>query len=160
MPDAVSLVPKVQHEITTEGALDVIATLRTSGCCRKQGQGDIRKHLHRSDLEQLDAANSVGAQQVELCTAEYAELTLSARATMRRCREGGFGVGRIRKAAEHAHGLGHEVAGRPWPYLPKHRSARNDSEIVEFKSATNHFPFGIRRLNQSVREIIDAIRSA
>ncbi|MEO8041702.1 MAG: pyridoxine 5'-phosphate synthase [Acidobacteriota bacterium] len=81
-PDAVSLVPESPNEVTTEGGLDVatnfenikrvIAALKEAGI--------FVSIFLDPDIEQIEAAAGVGAQQVELCTAEYAEMTLSSRA--------------------------------------------------------------------------------
>ena len=80
-PDAVSLVAENPNEITTEGGLDVIANISiVRATVAKLRQGQILTSLFIDpDPVQIQAAHEVGAQQVELCTAAYAEATLGAR---------------------------------------------------------------------------------
>ncbi len=81
-PDAVSLVPENPNEITTEGGLDVVKNsenVRTA-INRLREVGIFASVFIDPDERQIEAAKQAGAQQVELCTAEYAELTLSSRA--------------------------------------------------------------------------------
>ena len=72
-----TLVPERADEITTEGGLDVVAH-----------EEEIRRAVERiseagvlvsifidPDLEQIEASRRVGARQIEICTATYAELT-------------------------------------------------------------------------------------
>ncbi len=80
-PDAVSLVAEKPDEITTEGGLDVkanIAIVRATVAKLRQGQ-ILTSLFIDPDPAQIEAAHEVGAQQVELCTAAYAEATLGAR---------------------------------------------------------------------------------
>jgi pyridoxine 5-phosphate synthase len=80
-PDAVSLVAEKPDEITTEGGLDVkanIAIVRATVAKLRQGQ-ILTSLFIDPDPVQIEAAHEVGAQQVELCTAAYAEATLGAR---------------------------------------------------------------------------------
>src|SRR5687767_8322974 len=81
-PDAVSLVPESPTEVTTEGGLDVISNFENvkTAVDTLKSAGIFVSIFIDPEMEQLDAAKGVGAQQVELCTAEYAVLTLSARA--------------------------------------------------------------------------------
>jgi pyridoxine 5-phosphate synthase len=77
-PDAVSLVPESPNEVTTEGGLDVIGNFENlkSAVEKLKAAGIFVSIFIDPDLEQITAAERTGAQQVELCTAEYAELTL------------------------------------------------------------------------------------
>ena len=95
-PDAVSLVPESPNEITTEGGLDVIANFENvkKAVDALKAAGIFVSIFIDPVIEQISAAAGVGAQQVELCTAEYAELTLSSRATH------GEGAQKARPAAE------------------------------------------------------------
>lgn len=80
-PDAVTLVAEKPDEITTEGGLDVktnIAIVRATVAKLRQGQ-ILTSLFIDPDPVQIEAAHEVGAQQVELCTAAYAEATLGAR---------------------------------------------------------------------------------
>ncbi|HEV2879782.1 MAG TPA: pyridoxine 5'-phosphate synthase [Pyrinomonadaceae bacterium] len=80
-PDAVTLVPETANEITTEGGLDVrsqLENVRTAVDNLRKG-GIFACVFLDPDAEQITAAHEAGAQQVELCTALYAEATLGAR---------------------------------------------------------------------------------
>ena len=80
-PDAVSLVPENPGEVTTEGGLNVrphIAIVRAA-INRLREAGIITSLFIDPDWQQIEAAREVNAQQVELCTAAYAEVTLSGR---------------------------------------------------------------------------------
>ena len=81
-PDAVSLVPESPNEITTEGGLNVIGNFENikTTITKLKDAGIFVSIFIDPDLEQIEAAGGAGAQQIELCTAEFAELTLSARA--------------------------------------------------------------------------------
>jgi pyridoxine 5-phosphate synthase len=77
-PDAVSLVPENPGEITTEGGLDVranLALVRAAVSCLREA-GIMTSLFIDPDPPQIEAAREVNAQQVELCTATYAEATL------------------------------------------------------------------------------------
>ena len=80
-PDAVTLVAENPNEITTEGGLDVKTNISiVRAAVSKLRQGQILTSLFIDpDAAQIEAAHEVGAQQVELCTAAYAEATLGAR---------------------------------------------------------------------------------
>lgn len=80
-PDAVTLVAEKPNEITTEGGLDVktnIAIVRAAVAKLRQGQ-ILTSLFIDPDPAQIEVAREVGAQQVELCTAAYAEATLGSR---------------------------------------------------------------------------------
>lgn len=80
-PDAVSLVPESPNEITTAGGLDVkgnIAIVRAT-VSRLREAGILASLFIDPDPKQIEAAHDVSAQQIEMCTAPYAEATLGAR---------------------------------------------------------------------------------
>ena len=162
-PDAVSLVPESPNEITTEGGLDVIGNFEAvkTAVEKLKAAGIFVSIFLDPDLEQLDAAKSVGAQQVELCTAEYAELTLSARATHGEGAEKAASeVERIRAAAEHAHRLGMMVAAGHGLTYRNVAALAAIREIVEFNIGHNIISRSVFvGLNQAVREMVEAIRS-
>jgi pyridoxine 5-phosphate synthase len=81
-PDAVSLVPESPNEITTEGGLDVRANAAAVRAAveRLRTGGIFVSIFIDPDGAQIAAVRDAGAQQVELCTAAYAEATLGARA--------------------------------------------------------------------------------
>src|ERR1044071_6400796 len=93
-PDAVSLVAEKPGEITTEGGLDTAAifdTVRRAIDALRDGGVFVSIFIDPDPL-QIEAAHNAGAQQVELCTAAYADSTLGARAI--------HSEGRARAAAE------------------------------------------------------------
>jgi pyridoxine 5-phosphate synthase len=79
-PDAVSLVPENPGEITTEGGLNVRANVAIvrAAVNRLRDSGIMASLFIDPDPDQIEAAREVNAQQVELCTAAYAEATLGA----------------------------------------------------------------------------------
>jgi pyridoxine 5-phosphate synthase len=81
-PDAVSLVPENPHEITTEGGLNVRANLAIvrAAVSRLREVGILASLFIDPDPFQIEAAREINAQQVELCTAPYAEATLGSAA--------------------------------------------------------------------------------
>jgi pyridoxine 5-phosphate synthase len=139
-PDAVTLVAEKPDEITTEGGLDVrgnIAIVRAA--VAKLRQGNILASLFIDpDATQIEVAREIGAQQVELCTAAYAEATLGARAihgegAARAAQE----LRRLREAAELAKQFGlHVAAGHGLTY--RNVGAVSEiSEITEFNIGHN-----------------------
>lgn len=79
-PDAVSLVPENPGEITTEGGLNVRANVAIvrAAVQKLRGAGIMASLFIDPDSDQIEAAREVNAQQVELCTAAYADATLGA----------------------------------------------------------------------------------
>lgn len=160
-PDAVSLVPESPNEITTEGGLDVINNFET---VRKAVENLKSTDIFVSifidpDVEQIDAAQKAGARQVELCTAEYAELTLSGRAAHGEGeRKAAAEAGRIRQAAVHAKGLGLMVAAGHGLTYRNVRALAAIPEITEFNIGHNIISRAVFvGLNLAVREMIAAI---
>lgn len=80
-PDAVTLVAERPQEITTEGGLDVKSNVETvrSAVDSLRENGILASLFIDPDPEQIAVAHDVGAQQVELCTAAYADAMLGAR---------------------------------------------------------------------------------
>jgi pyridoxine 5-phosphate synthase len=76
-PDAATLVPESPDEVTTEGGLDVASReeeVRRAAEALTQA-GVLVSVFLDPDLAQIEAGHRVGARQVEICTARYAELT-------------------------------------------------------------------------------------
>jgi pyridoxine 5-phosphate synthase len=76
-PDAVTLVPERAEEITTEGGLDVVSReeeLRRV-VAEISAAGVLVSIFVDPDVAQIEAAARIGARQIEICTARYAELT-------------------------------------------------------------------------------------
>ena len=79
-PDAVSLVPEDASEITTEGGLNVIGNIAIvrAAVSRLRQAGILASLFIDPDPKQIEAAHNISAQQIELCTAAYAEANLGA----------------------------------------------------------------------------------
>ncbi len=162
-PDAVSLVPESPNEITTEGGLDVIGNFDVvKGAVEKLKNAGIFVSLFIDpDLEQITAAKSSGAHQVELCTAEYAELTLSGRAAHGEgAQRAAWEADRIRAAAVHATDLGLIVAAGHGLTYRNVGALAAISEITEFNIGHNIISRSVFvGLSQAVREMNEAIRN-
>ena len=160
-PDAVSLVPENPNEITTEGGLDVINNFENvkNAVDKLKAEGIFVSIFIDPDLEQIEAAKGVGAQQVELCTAEYAELTLQARAAHGEgAQKAKTEVERIRQAAERAKNLGLIVAAGHGLTYRNIGALAAIAEITEFNIGHNIISRSVFvGLNQAVREMIAAI---
>ena len=160
-PDAVTLVAENADEITTEGGLDVNANLSiVRAAVNRLRQGGILASLFIDpDAQQVEAAHEVNAQQVELCTAAYAEATLGARAFHG---EGALRAGqelrRLREAATFAAQYGlHVAAGHGLTYRNVGAVAEIN-EITEFNIGHNIIARSIFvGLEQAVLEMREAI---
>jgi pyridoxine 5-phosphate synthase len=160
-PDAVSLVPESPNEITTEGGLDVLGNFENvKNVAAKLNEAGIFVSIFLDpDVEQIGAANRVGAQQVELCTAEYAELTLSSRAAHGEgAQKATAEISRIGQAAAHAKKLGLiAAAGHGLTYRNVGALAAIP-DISEFNIGHNIISRAVFvGLNQAVREMSEAI---
>jgi pyridoxine 5-phosphate synthase len=76
-PNAVTLVPERPNEITTEGGLDVAAHEDEIKRLVKELQdaGILVSIFIDPVLAQVEASHRVGAEQIEICTAHYSDLT-------------------------------------------------------------------------------------
>lgn len=162
-PDAVSLVPENPNEITTEGGLDVVSNFENvkNAVGKLKDAGIFVSIFIDPDKEQISAASSVGAQQVELCTAEYAEMTLSSRAAhgdgAKRADEE---IERIKAAAAHAKDLGLLVAAGHGLTYRNIGALAAVPDITEFNIGHNIISRAVFvGLNQAVREMVEAIRT-
>ena len=161
-PDAVSLVPENANEITTEGGLDVLGNLGSVQTAVNQlREVEIFTSIFIDPAEeQIEAAHRAGVQQVELCTAEYAELTLGAKSSHgegfeRANRE----LNRIKNAANFAKSLGLIVAAGHGLTYRNVGALAAIPEITEFNIGHNIVSRSIFvGLNQAVKEMIEAIR--
>lgn len=162
-PDAVSLVAEKPDEITTEGGLDVkanIAIVRATVAKLRQGQ-ILTSLFIDPDPVQIEAAHEVGAQQVELCTAAYAEATLGARGIhgegaahaaqeLRRLREGADLATQYGLNVAAGHGLTYRNVG----------AVARISKISEFNIGHNIVARAIFvGLRKAVKEMRAAIRA-
>lgn len=161
-PDAVSLVPESPNEITTEGGLNAASNPENlrGVVDRLKRAGIFVSIFIDPDIRQIDAAAASGAQQIELCTAEYAELTLSSRAAhgegaKRAAKE----IERIRDAAQHAGRLGLIIAAGHGLTYRNVGALAAIPEITEFNIGHNIISRAVFvGLNQAVREMIASIR--
>ncbi len=161
-PDAVSLVPENPTEITTEGGLNLVGNYENvkNVVEKLKSAGIFASIFIDPDKEQIEAASGVGAQQVELCTAEYAELTLSARAShgdgAQRAEDE---ISRIEKAVIKAKHLGLIVAaGHGLTYRNVGRLAQIPG-ITEFNIGHNIISRAVFvGLNQAVKEMSATIK--
>jgi pyridoxine 5-phosphate synthase len=161
-PDAVSLVAENPNEITTEGGLDVkgnVAIIRAA--VSRLREADILASLFIDpDPQQIEIAHEIGAQQVELCTAVYAEATLGAKGIHG---EGSLNarqeLRRLRKAATLATQYGlHVAAGHGLTYRNVGAVAEI-SEVTEFNIGHNIVSRSVFvGLEKAVREMREAIR--
>jgi pyridoxine 5-phosphate synthase len=161
-PDAVTLVAEKPDEITTEGGLDVKSNISiVRATVARLRQGNILASLFIDpDAAQIEVAREVGAQQVELCTAAYAEATLgghgihgegAARAAqeLRRLREGATLATQYGLHVAAGHGLTYRNVG----------AVARISEITEFNIGHNIVARAIFvGLENAVREMRAAIK--
>jgi pyridoxine 5-phosphate synthase len=164
-PDAVSLVAETPNEITTEGGLDVkhnIAIVRAA-VARLRQAGILASLFIDPDPKQIEAAHEVNAQQVELCTAPYAEATLGARGfhgegalrvgqELRRLREGAALATQYGLLVAAGHGLTYRNVG----------AVAAISEVTEFNIGHNVIAraifIGLERAITEMREAIQGKR--
>ena len=161
-PDAVSLVPENPREITTEGGLNVrpnIAIVRAA-VNRLRDSGIVASLFIDPDPQQIEAAREVNAQQVELCTAAYAEATLGphgihgegavrANQELRRLREGAALAAQYGLHVAAGHGLTLRNVG----------AVAQISEIEEFNIGHSIISNAVfMGLERAVREMREAIR--
>lgn len=109
-PNTATLVPERAEEVTTEGGLDL--TSREEHIKHAAGEiseaGVLVSIFVDPDVAQIEASQRVGAHQIEICTARYAELTDPARAAERGQIEAE--LARISECASRAGELGLKVA--------------------------------------------------
>lgn len=162
-PDAVTLVAEKPNEITTEGGLDAkanIAIIRAT--VSKLRLGNILASLFIDpDPEQIEVAHDVGAQQVELCTAAYAEATLGARGVHGKgAAHAGHELRRLREAAELATQYGLNVAAGHGLTYRNVVAVAGIKQITEFNIGHNIIARAIFvGLENAVREMRNAIKS-
>lgn len=161
-PEAVSLVPENPNEITTTGGLDVAGNFETVKAAveRLRDAGIFASIFLDPDARQIEAAHRAGAQQIEICTAEYAELTLSSRAAhgegaMRAAQE----IKRIDDAAALAAQFGLVVAAGHGLTVRNVSALAAITEISELNIGHSIISRSIFiGLENAVKEMIDAIQ--
>jgi len=162
LPDAVTLVPENPNEITTEGGLNVSASLEVvRSIVGRLREAEIFASIFIDpEAAQIEAARATGAQQVELCTANYAEATLGARHTRADGRERiDAELHRLREAATLAAQYGLRVAvGHGLTYRNVGAIAAIE-EVEEFNIGHNIVARALfAGLHEAVREMRGAIR--
>ncbi len=162
-PDAVTLVAENPNEITTEGGLDVKANVAiVRAAVARLRQANILSSLFIDpDPEQIEIAHEVGAQQVELCTAVYAEAMLGSRGIHGEgALKAGNEIRRLRKAATLAAQYGLHVAAGHGLTFRNVPAVAAIAEITEFNIGHNIISRSIFvGLDRAVREMRAAIRS-
>jgi len=160
-PDAVTLVAEKPDEITTEGGLDVKANLSiVRATVSKLRLGKILASLFIDpDPDQIQSAHDVGAQQVELCTAAYAEATLGARGIHGEgAAHAAHELRRLREAAELATQYGLNVAAGHGLTYRNVGAVAAIKQITEFNIGHNIIARSIFvGLDNAVREMRAAI---
>ncbi|HEV8429553.1 MAG TPA: pyridoxine 5'-phosphate synthase [Pyrinomonadaceae bacterium] len=160
-PDAVTLVAEKPNEITTEGGLDAKANVAiVRATVSKLRMGKILASLFIDpDPEQIEVAHDVGAQQVELCTAAYAEATLGARGIHGEgAAHAAHEVRRLREAAELATQYGLNVAAGHGLTYRNVVAVAGIKQITEFNIGHNIIARAIFvGLDNAVREMRRAI---
>lgn len=161
-PDAVSLVPENPNEVTTEGGLDVAGNFENvkTAVSKLKDAGVFAAIFVDPDEKQIEAAQKAGAQQVELCTAEYAELTLSSRAAHGAGAEKAQKeIERIKTAAKLAKDLNLIVAAGHGLTYRNVGALAQISEITEFNIGHNIISRAVfTGLYRAVEEMIAAIK--
>ena len=161
-PDAVTLVPESPNEVTTTGGLNIVGntSIVRAAVNRLREAGILTSVFIDPDDQQIEAAQSVGVQQIELCTAEYAELTErtgSSEHSMRAAHE----INRHHTAAIHAGQYGLRIAAGHGLTYRNVRAIAAIPEITEFNIGHNIIARSIFvGLNQAVREMLETIRNA
>lgn len=148
-PDIVCLVPERREEVTTEGGLDVIANLNSlMETRRRMNEAGIEVSLFIGpDLAQVDAAEAVGAQFIELHTGPYAHAFHS---KQERTAE----IERLVVASRHAHACGLRVnAGHgltienvPLLHLVPHLQELNIGHSIISRAVTTGLEVAVRQM--------------
>ncbi len=160
-PDAVTLVAESPNEITTEGGLDVRANVSVvSSTVASLRHANILASLFIDpDAAQIEAAREVGAQQIELCTAAYAEATLGARGMHGEgAAHAAHELRRLREGAELATQFGLNVAAGHGLTYRNVGAVAEIKQITEFNIGHNIIAHAVFvGLERAVREMKKAI---
>lgn len=169
-PDTVTLVPESPDEITTEGGLDLVAHRERSAAAvsRLLEAGLDVSAFVEPDPAQIRLASELGASQVELCTARYAELTEPGRGAARddaaHAKEVARDVARHAAAAALAAELGLRVAaghGLTYRNVGPVAAIAEMSELnIGHNVVARAVLVGLDRAVREMREAIDAARRA
>ena len=161
-PDCVTLVPEIPGEVTTEGGLDVRGNLSAVRAAVEglRADGITTSLFIDPDNAQIIAAHEAGTQQIELCTAAYADATLGARALHgATALRAGQELQRLREAAALAAQYGLYVAAGHGLTYRNVGAVSAITEITEFNIGHNIISHALFvGLERAVREMLDAIR--
>ena len=161
-PDAVTLVAEKPDEITTEGGLDVRANVSAVAATIStlQQHKILASVFIDPDAGQIDVAREIGADQVELCTAAYAEATLGARGMHGEgAAQAAEELGRLKQSAELAASKGLIVAAGHGLTYRNVGAVTAIREIEEFNIGHNIVARSIFvGLETAVREMIHRLR--
>jgi pyridoxine 5-phosphate synthase len=162
-PNAVTLVAERPDEITTEGGLDVRRNLSIvrAAVARLREAGIITSLFIDPDPEQVEAAHEVKAQQIELCTAQYAVATSGpGAAALEGSLQAANELRRLRTAASLAMQYGIRVAAGHGLTYRNVGAVAAITEVTEFNIGHNIIARSVfTGLEHAVREMIVAIRS-
>ena len=161
-PDVVTLVPETPQEVTTEGGLDVITHRKAvkNAIARLNDHGIFVSLFIDPDPRQIRESSKLGAYQIEICTANYAQMNETpGDLTVRKTKEIGKEVDRIRGVARTALREGLKVAaGHGLTYRNVGPIARI-LEIEEYNIGHNIIArAALVGLDRAVREMLEAIR--
>lgn len=158
-PNTVTLVPERANEVTTEGGLDVLSREREIDQIARRitSAGLLVSVFVDPALPQIEASARVGAGQIEICTAKYAELTDPTRSSTPK--EIDEELNRIKASAARAAELGLQVAaGHGLTY----RNVRQIALVEPMEELNIGHNIVARAalvgLERAVREMIAAIR--
>ena len=161
-PDAVTLVAERPNEVTTEGGLDARANLEAVRATvdRLRETGTLASVFIDPEAAQIEAAREAGAQQVELCTAVYAEATLGALAATPEGEERAAAeLRRLHEAATLAAQYGLRVAAGHGLTYRNVGAVASIGEITEFNIGHNIVARALfKGLDGAVREMRERIR--
>ncbi|HEY1630181.1 MAG TPA: pyridoxine 5'-phosphate synthase [Rhizomicrobium sp.] len=157
-PHAVCLVPEKRQEVTTEGGIDAAGLHnRLAPVVRQLSERGIRVSLFiDAEPQQIDAAKSLAAPVIELCTGAYCEAVLAgdAKATadhLERARAGAARAGKLGLEVHAGHGLTYDNV-KPIAAIP---------EVRELN--IGHFLIGeaiFEGLDQSIRKMRGLMETA
>jgi pyridoxine 5-phosphate synthase len=161
-PDAVTLVAEKPNEITTEGGLDVVGNIAIvrAAVGRLRQAGILASLFIDPDPKQIETARDISAQQIEMCTAAYADATLGGRGfhgegalrvgqELRRLRKGGALATQYGLLVAAGHGLTYRNVGAVAAF----------SDITEFNIGHSIISRSIFvGLERAITEMREAIR--
>ncbi len=157
-PNTATLVPERADEVTTEGGLDVLAhEEEIRAATAKLSESGILVSIFLDPVPaQIEAARRVGARQIEICTARYAELTDPTTSSGES--DIGDELERIASCARQAGGLGLQVAAGHGLTYRNVRAVATLEPIEELNIGHNIVArAALVGMERAVREMIEAI---